>query len=112
LRQSAKDPCTVDHALISRARQAIHWQWKITSNCFKEPEFISLVDELSTLSPEFKKWWNAHQVRRSSSGEKIVRHPKKGGIKLEYSTFQSNDNPDLKLVLYKVEASAGLRVPH
>ncbi len=64
----------------------------------------SLVDELSALSPEFKKWWNAHQVRRSSSGEKIVRHPKKGGMKLAYSTFQSNDNPDLKLVLYKVEA--------
>jgi len=41
-----------------------------------EPEFTSLVDELSALSPEFKKWWNAHQVRRSSSGEKIVRHPK------------------------------------
>ena len=69
-----------------------------------EPEFTSLVAELSTLSPEFKKWWNAHQVRRSSSGKKIVRHPKKGEIKLEYSTFQSNDNPDLKLVLYKVEA--------
>ena len=69
-----------------------------------EPEFTSLVDELSTLSPEFKKWWNAHQVRRSSSAEKIVRHPKKGEIKLKYSTFQSNDNPDLRLVLYKVEA--------
>jgi len=25
-------------------------------------------------------------------------------MKLAYSTFQSNDNPDLKLVLYKVEA--------
>jgi hypothetical protein len=46
-----------------------------------EPEFTSLVDQLSALSPEFKKWWNAHQVRRSSSGEKIVRHPKKGGNK-------------------------------
>jgi len=67
-----------------------------------EPEFISLVDGLSTLSPEFKKWWYAHQIRRSSSPAKIVRHLKRAQIKLEYSTFQSNDYSDLKLVLYKM----------
>jgi transcriptional regulator with XRE-family HTH domain len=63
------------------------------------PEFNDLVEGLSFQSSEFRKWWNTHEVRRSTSGQKIIRHPAKGKVILEYSTFQSNDNPDLKLVL-------------
>jgi hypothetical protein len=63
------------------------------------PEFNDLVESLSAKSSDFRKWWNAHEVRRSTSGEKHVRHPTEGKLILEYSTFQSNDNPDLKLVL-------------
>jgi hypothetical protein len=66
------------------------------------PEFNDLVERLSTGNAHFKKWWNAHEVRRSTAGEKIMYHPLKGKLKLEYSTLQSNDNPDLKLVLHRV----------
>ena len=63
-------------------------------------EFIQLANDLSALSPEFETWWNNHDVRVNNSGEKRMNHPQLGPIKLEYSTFQSNDNPDLRLVLY------------
>jgi hypothetical protein len=28
-------------------------------------------------------------------------HPKKGRLKLEYASFQANDDPALKLVIYR-----------
>jgi transcriptional regulator with XRE-family HTH domain len=63
-------------------------------------EFVALKDELRSLSVEFKRWWKAHGVRTKASGVKLIRHRSLGQMKLLYSTFQSNDNPDLKLVLY------------
>jgi hypothetical protein len=64
------------------------------------PEFNALVDELCTASREFARWWKAHQIRPKSSGRKLLTHPSYGRVTVTYSTFQSNDNPDLRLVLY------------
>jgi transcriptional regulator with XRE-family HTH domain len=67
------------------------------------PEFIALKDELCSRSTEFRKWWKAHQIRAKHSGEKVLKHRKLGEMRLRYSTFQSNDNPDLRLVLFSRE---------
>jgi transcriptional regulator with XRE-family HTH domain len=72
------------------------------------PEFIALKDELCLRSPEFRKWWKTHQIRAKHSGEKVLKHRKLGEIRLRYSTFQSNDNPDLRLVLYSREGKSRL----
>jgi transcription regulator MmyB-like protein len=64
------------------------------------PEFNELVDELRAASREFARWWNAHEIRRRPSGKKLMTHPKLGRLTVFYSTFQANDNPDLRLVLY------------
>ena len=36
----------------------------------------------------------------SRQDEKSLIHPKKGRLKLEYASFQANDDPALKLVIY------------
>jgi transcriptional regulator with XRE-family HTH domain len=64
------------------------------------PEFVDLVEELKSLSPEFRRWWKEHGIRLQPSGEKLMRHPKLGLIRMSYATFQCNDNPDLRLVAY------------
>jgi hypothetical protein len=33
---------------------------------------------------------------------KSLIHPKKGRLKLEYASFQANDDPALKLVIYTI----------
>jgi transcriptional regulator with XRE-family HTH domain len=64
------------------------------------PEFNALVDDLLLASREFARWWKAHQIRPKPSGRKLMTHPIHGRVTVLYSTFQSNDNPDLRLILY------------
>jgi transcriptional regulator with XRE-family HTH domain len=49
-----------------------------------------LIGELSTLSPEFRTWWAAHDVLIRHAGIKRLRHPEAGHLEL---TFQSLDLP-------------------
>lgn len=64
------------------------------------PEFNALVDELTARSPEFAQWWESHEIRPKPSGKKLMIHPELGRIRVAYSTFQSNDAPSQRLVLY------------
>jgi hypothetical protein len=54
------------------------------------PALRELIGELSTLSPEFRSQWAAHDVRIHHSGRKRVRHPEVGELDLSY---QSVDLP-------------------
>jgi hypothetical protein len=46
------------------------------------------------------RWWEAHEVRSTASGRKSLHHPNRGLLQLEYTSFQANDDPALKLVIY------------
>ena len=35
-----------------------------------------------------------------AAGQKFLDHPKKGRLKLEYASFQADDDPALKLLIY------------
>ena len=65
-----------------------------------DPAFVGLVERLRASSAEFAAWWQAHDVRRPAAGQKSLSHPKKGAVRLAYATFQSNDDPALKLTIY------------
>ena len=73
------------------------------------PEFNALVDELRTASREFARWWKAHRIRPKPSGRKLMTHPSYGRVTVAFSTFQSNENPDLRLVLYGAVTPVGAR---
>jgi transcriptional regulator with XRE-family HTH domain len=65
-----------------------------------DPAFVDLLTRLRNGSPEFSTWWEAHDIRGVVAGRKMLDHPKKGPLRFEYTTFQSNDDPALKLVIY------------
>ena len=45
-------------------------------------------------------WWGAHEVHGTLSGRKTMMHPTKGVLHFEHTSFQANDDPALKLVIY------------
>ncbi len=65
-----------------------------------DPAFIRLVERLHAGCPEFEGWWHAHHVRAPVSGTKLLLHPAHGQVGYQYSTFQANDDPRLKLAVY------------
>lgn len=65
-----------------------------------DPAFIDLIERLRRGCPEFAGWWEAHDIRVGRAGRKRLSHPSRGELRFEYATFQSNDDPALKLVIY------------
>jgi MmyB-like transcription regulator ligand binding domain len=76
-------------------------QFRVTHDIWAgDPAFVSLLERLRQGSAEFSQWWGAHDVRGQASGRKVMNHPKKGALHFEYTSFQANDDPALKLVIY------------
>jgi hypothetical protein len=65
-----------------------------------DPAFADLLRRLREGSPEFAEWWGRHDIRQAASGIKRLKHPKKGWLAFEHASFQANDDPALKLVVY------------
>ncbi len=65
-----------------------------------DPAFLDLLARLRQANPDFVMWWEAHDIRNVGTGQKLLHHPQKGLLRFEYATFQANDDPALKLVLY------------
>jgi len=65
-----------------------------------DPAFRDLLARLREGCPEFAGWWEAHDVGAMAAGRKSLSHTKKGRLRLEYASFQANDDPALKLVIY------------
>jgi transcriptional regulator with XRE-family HTH domain len=71
-----------------------------------DPAFVALLRRLRDGCPEFDGWWERHDVGRPVSGRKTLHHPTKGVIVFEHASFQANDDPALKLVIYTPAAGA------
>lgn len=65
-----------------------------------EPAFNDLLQRLQEGCPEFAGWWEAHDVRRSGAGRKLFNHHERGLLHFEYATFQTNEDPSLRLAIY------------
>ena len=65
-----------------------------------DPAFVDLLDRLQSGSSEFGSWWEEHDVRVGGAGRKTLNHPTRGSLQFEYTTFQDNDEPALKLAIY------------
>jgi transcriptional regulator with XRE-family HTH domain len=64
------------------------------------PEIARLVEELSTLSPEFEALWRDNAVGEPSEGVKRIHHPELGVLHLEVSGFAVDGRPELAMVVY------------
>jgi len=65
-----------------------------------DPAFTALLRRLRDGCPEFDGWWERHDVGRSAAGRKTLHHPARGVIAFDHTSFQANDDPGLKLVIY------------
>lgn len=76
-------------------------QFRATHDLWAEdPAFTALRRRLRDGCPEFAAWWERHDVRDQSSGRKTLHHPRLGVIALDHTSFQVNDDPGLKLVIF------------
>ena len=64
-----------------------------------DPAFAGLVKRLARDSREFARWWNAHDVGEARAGRKVL-HRANRAFPFVYASFQSNDDPALRLVIY------------
>jgi transcriptional regulator with XRE-family HTH domain len=65
-----------------------------------DPAFLEVLQRLREGCPEFAGWWGAHDIKSVAGGQKVVNHPKRGQLRFEHASFQANDDPALKLVIY------------
>jgi transcriptional regulator with XRE-family HTH domain len=69
-----------------------------------------LVSELRRKSADFEAMWGSHDVRVEYGEQlKVVRHPKAGLIRMEYSGFAVDGRPDLGMVVYNPATAADAR---
>ena len=61
---------------------------------------IELLERLRQGCPEFAGWWEAHDIKSVVGGQKLLNHPRKGLLRFEHASFQANDDPALKLIIY------------
>lgn len=66
-----------------------------------DPAFEDLVSRLIDASPTFISWWRSHGVALPGAGTKTLHSAGGVGASYVYASFQSNDDPAMKLALYK-----------
>lgn len=62
--------------------------------------YKKFVEDIMKVSPEFKKWWNDHDVQAIVEGNDEFNHPKVGYMKLDYISFGVSGTPNLTLRVY------------
>jgi transcriptional regulator with XRE-family HTH domain len=81
--------------------QRVLAQFRVSSSRYGgDAQFEALIADLQRLSPEFARWWPRHEVRGREDGQKEFIHSQMGSLVLVHSTFQVNDSPGLKMVVY------------
>jgi transcriptional regulator with XRE-family HTH domain len=65
-----------------------------------DPQVAALVERLHQASPDFPRWWAAHEVQQREGGRRAFEHPQLGRLVLEQTTLRPSHAPDLKLVIH------------
>jgi len=72
----------------------------VTRAGINNQEALRLIDELSSVSAEFKALWADTEVVGMSEGVKRLRHPIAGIVNLEFSSFSVEGRPELGMVVF------------
>jgi hypothetical protein len=65
-----------------------------------DPAFEALVDELNAVSPAFRRLWRSPEILGRSEGVHLQRHPERGDIRLEHTSYVVEGAPLLRVVIY------------
>jgi len=72
----------------------------------EDRQLNELIGELSVRSPEFRRWWADHNVRKHSTGTKHFHHPVVGDLTVGFESLYVGDNLEQNLVAYTVEPNS------
>ncbi|MFD4840887.1 helix-turn-helix transcriptional regulator [Achromobacter sp. NPDC058515] len=64
------------------------------------PDIAELVDELESVSPDFKAWWREHDVHGACMGLRSLHVHPLGDIAFEHATLSVDESRHLRLVVY------------
>jgi transcriptional regulator with XRE-family HTH domain len=65
-----------------------------------DPEYDRLVSTLMTCSPEFRYFWQKHDVSHYTAIHKRIHHPTADRMVFEYNSLTADDQSGAKLVIY------------
>lgn len=65
-----------------------------------DPAFRRVVDDLSSVSPEFAELWDRHEVGVPVQAVNALLHPERGELHFDATTLAVTDHADWHLVLY------------
>lgn len=83
----------------NRARRVVAEFRADVSAHISDPPIVRLVDELSTRSEPFRRYWHERLVLAREGGERRFNHPQDGCLRFEQVGFALSGRPDLKLVI-------------
>ncbi|MFD9903157.1 helix-turn-helix transcriptional regulator [Streptomyces sp. NPDC059063] len=64
------------------------------------PRLDALVRELSEEDPDFRRWWNLHDVQAVTCGRKRIDHPVVGELTLDWQALQIASAPEQAIVVH------------
>ncbi|MFI5614382.1 helix-turn-helix transcriptional regulator [Amycolatopsis sp. NPDC051903] len=67
-----------------------------------DPQLAELLADLS-VSADFRRLWDAHQVKRKTHGHMLLNHPDVGELTVRYETFTLPGDEDQSLAIYHAE---------
>lgn len=59
-----------------------------------DPRLTELIDQLSAVDEDFRRWWAAQDVEEYSHGTRHYRHPLIGEVTLDYESLVFPGDPD------------------
>jgi transcriptional regulator with XRE-family HTH domain len=68
-----------------------------------------LVEELASLSPEFRQWWQEHHVYQRTFGTKRLHHRIAGDLTIAYESLTLPGDPGQTLFVYTTEPGTSSR---
>ncbi|GLV53809.1 transcriptional regulator [Dictyobacter sp. S3.2.2.5] len=81
--------------------QRVLAQLRVSSSLYRnDAQLSALIADMRQRSPEFARWWSRHEVQERHEGRKEFLHPQVGSLIFDHNTFQIEDSPGLKMVVY------------
>ncbi|ATL69797.1 transcriptional regulator [Nocardia terpenica] len=77
-----------------------------------DPEFMTLTEALRAASPEFREWWDEHDIAEFRSARKQFEHPALGLLTLDYTKLSAMEDSQLRVVVYlPADAETAAKLP-
>ncbi|ALS00519.1 hypothetical protein ATZ33_03770 [Enterococcus silesiacus] len=79
-----------------------------------DEQFLSLIEQLSILSPEFNTWWSDHNIASEHELTKTIVHPQLGELIFEHTSYPLSDKDNLKMYvnLPKKDSTTEKKITH